>query len=127
MGRYNKSYGKDGSTVNPQEVAKEREDKAFDLYAEMLIEKIENTAKTEWKKPWFTEGALAWPKALYGKKYHGMNALMLTMHCEKEGYKIPVFATRDRIFSMNFQNDRRITMSIITVVCISYSMLTRRT
>ena len=77
-----------------------------------------------------------------------MNALMLTMHCEKEGYKIPVFATRDRIFSMNFQNDangqrvpavdkdgnklpflhiRRITMSIITVVCISYSMLTRRT
>lgn len=105
MGRYNKNYKKGGDAVDMQEVSKEREDKAFDLYAEMMIDKIENTAKTEWKKPWFTEGQLAWPKALYGKKYHGMNALMLTMHCEKEGYKIPVFATRDRIFSMNFQND----------------------
>ena len=106
MGRYNKNYKKGGGgAVDMQEVAKEREDKAFDLYAEMLIKKIESAAKTEWKKPWFTEGQLAWPKALYGKKYHGMNALMLTFHCEKEGYRIPVFATRDRIFSMNFQND----------------------
>jgi len=104
MGRYNNNYKKGGgNAADMQEVAKEREDKAFDLYAEMLIKKIETAAKTEWKKPWFTEGQMAWPKALYGKKYHGMNALMLSLHCEKEGYQIPVFATRDRIFSMNFQ------------------------
>lgn len=88
-----------------QESIRERQDKAFDLYAEMLINKIENAKKMEWKKPWFTEGQLAWPKALYGKPYHGMNALMLTLHCEQEGYRIPVFATRERIFGMNFQKD----------------------
>lgn len=88
-----------------QMTAKEREDKAFDLFAEMLIDKIENGKKTEWKKPWFTQGELAWPKALYGKSYHGMNALMLMLLCEDKGYKIPVFATRDRIFSMNNQKD----------------------
>ena len=103
MGKWSKPSLNGGDSSNWKEQAKEREDKAFDLFAEMLIKKIENTAKSEWKKPWFTEGELAWPKALYGKQYHGMNALMLTLLCEKEGYKIPVFATRDRIFSMNFQ------------------------
>ncbi len=84
---------------------KEREDKAFDMFADMLIEKLENTKKSEWKKPWFSEAEMAWPKALYGKAYHGMNALMLSLLCEKRNYKIPVFATNDRIFSLNFQKD----------------------
>lgn len=30
------------------------EDKALDLFAEMMIEKIESIRK-DWKKPWFTE------------------------------------------------------------------------
>ena len=33
------------------------EDKALDLFAEMMIEKIESIRK-DWRKPWFTEGAL---------------------------------------------------------------------
>lgn len=33
------------------------EDKALDLFAEMMIEKLENISK-DWKKPWFTEGSL---------------------------------------------------------------------
>ena len=37
------------------------EDKALDLFAEMMIEKIEGIQK-DWKKPWFTEGALQWPR-----------------------------------------------------------------
>lgn len=32
------------------------EDKALDLFAEMMIEKIESIRK-DWKKPWFTEVA----------------------------------------------------------------------
>ena len=32
------------------------EDKALDLFAEMMIEKIESIRK-DWRKPWFTEGA----------------------------------------------------------------------
>ena len=39
------------------------EDKALDLFAEMMIEKIESIRK-DWRKPWFTEGALQWPRNL---------------------------------------------------------------
>lgn len=51
------------------------EDKALDLFAEMMIEKLENISK-DWEKPWFTEGALQWPRNLSGREYNGMNALM---------------------------------------------------
>lgn len=108
MGKYEKHYSKGGSSAAEiAESVKEREDKAFDLYAEMLIEKIESASQSEWKKPWFTDGQICWPKALYGKSYNGMNALMLSLLCEKEGYGIPVFATRDRIFGMNFANNEK--------------------
>lgn len=68
------------------------EDKALDLFAEMMIEKIESIRK-DWRKPWFTEEALQWPCNLSGREYNGMNAIMLLIHCEKEGYKIPRFCT----------------------------------
>jgi len=86
---------------------KQREAKAFEHYAELFIEKLKNGEKTQWKQPWFAEGALAWPKALYGKSYHGMNALMLILLCEQKGYKIPVFGTSARIANMNFQKDSK--------------------
>ncbi len=76
------------------------EDKALDLFAEMMIEKIESI-RTDWKKPWFTEGALQWPKNLNGREYNGMNAFMLLLHCEKEGYKIPRFCTFDCVQRLN--------------------------
>ena len=76
------------------------EDKALDLFAEMMIEKIEGIHK-DWKKPWFTEGALQWPRNLHGREYNGMNAFMLLLHCEKEGYKIPRFCTFDCVQRLN--------------------------
>lgn len=111
MSKYYKNRSqssKTGEKKNWDEIVterKEREGKAFDLFADMLIKKLENAQKTQWKKPWFAEGEMAWPKALYGKPYHGMNALMLTLLCEEKGYKVPVFATRERVFSLNFQKD----------------------
>lgn len=78
------------------------EDKALDVFAEMMIEKIESLSKGDaWKKPWFTEGTLQWPKNLSGREYNGMNALMLLMHCEKQGYTIPRFCTFDCVQRMN--------------------------
>ena len=76
------------------------EDKALDLFAEMMIEKIEGIQK-DWKKPWFTEGTLQWPRNLHGREYNGMNAFMLLLHCEKEGYKIPRFCTFDCVQKLN--------------------------
>lgn len=67
-----------------------------------MIERIQSlSGKDGWKKPWFTEGALQWPKNLNGREYNGMNAFMLLLHCEKEGYKIPRFCTFDRIQLFN--------------------------
>ena len=85
---------------------KEKEDKAFDLYADMIIKKIE-TVKEDWKKPWFTEGQLGWPKSFYGKKYHGSNALMLALLCEMKGYKMPVFVTSKRLDDLNYSKDEK--------------------
>ena len=83
------------------------EDKALDLFSEMMITKIESLrSKDGWKKPWFTEGALQWPKNLNGREYNGMNAFLLLLHCEKEGYKIPRFCTFDRIQQFNKPGSR---------------------
>ncbi len=87
------------------ERAKERENRAYDTYTELLIEKLEKV-KDDWKKPWFSEGDMPWPKSFYGKWYHGMNALMLSFHCEKQGYRIPVFATSARINELNTRKDK---------------------
>ena len=76
------------------------EEKALALFAEMMIEKIESINEV-WRKPWFTEGALQWPRNLSGREYNGMNAFMLMLHCEKEGYKIPRFCTFDCVQRMN--------------------------
>lgn len=76
------------------------EDKALDLFAEMMIEKIESI-REDWKKPWFMEGALQWPRNLAGREYNGMNAFMLFLLCEKEGYKIPRFCTFDCVQRLN--------------------------
>ena len=73
----------------------------------MMITKIESLrSKDGWKKPWFTEGTLQWPKNLNGREYNGMNAFLLLLHCEKEGYKIPRFCTFDRIQQFNKPGSR---------------------
>ena len=87
---------------------KSSEDRALDLFADMMIERIQSLSiKDGWKKPWFTEGSLSWPKNLSGREYNGMNALMLMMHCEKNGYKLPVFCTFDRVAGLNFTKDKQ--------------------
>ncbi len=82
---------------------KEKEDKAYDKFATMLIDKLKGF-EGNWERPWFNVG-LQWPRSIYGKPYNGLNAFNLTMLCEAEGYKIPVFATSDRIFALNFKKD----------------------
>lgn len=82
------------------------EDRALDRFAEMVIEKIE-TIKSDWKKPWFTENTLCWPKNLSGREYNGMNALMLYLHSEKEKYQIPVFMTFEQVRGLNYKGNTK--------------------
>ena len=93
-----KNYNSDGRSA---------EDRTLDKFAELLIEKLE-TIQADWKKPWFTEGVTAsLPKNLSGREYNGMNSMMLMLHAEKEGFKLPVWATFDRITSLNYVKDKQ--------------------
>lgn len=94
------AYKKEQNATDNNSNAKDR---ALERFAEMMIERIEKI-KDDWKKPWFTEGEtnLSWPKNLDGRPYNGMNALLLLLHCTKEGYRVPVFMTFDRIAALNY-------------------------
>lgn len=80
------------------------EDRALERFAEMLIKKIEKI-NSDWKKPWFTENTLSWPKNLSGRGYNGMNAFMLFLYCEDKEYKIPVFLTFEQVKGLNYQGN----------------------
>lgn len=82
------------------------EDRALNKFAEMMIERI-SSIQSDWKKPWFTERTTSWPKNLSGREYNGMNAFMLMLLCEKQGYKLPVFCTFDRVSGLNFTKDKQ--------------------
>ena len=60
------------------------EEKALDLFAEMMIEKIESINK-DWRKPWFTEGALQWPRNLSGREYNGNERLHVDAALRERG------------------------------------------
>ena len=94
---YKKKFNTDGPSA---------EDRALDRFAELMIEKI-NNLQSDWKKPWFTEGTMKWPKNLSGRDYNGMNALMLMLYAEKQGYKLPVYCTFDRVIGLNYQKDKQ--------------------
>ena len=94
---YKKAYKKADAGVSGESA----QDRALNLFAEMMISKIESIAE-DWQKPWFTEGLHSWPKNMDGRHYNGMNSLMLLMHCEKQGYQFPVFCTFDRVLGMNY-------------------------
>ena len=87
------------------------EDKALDLFAEMMIKKIESI-RSDWHKPWLTEGTLTWPRNLSGREYNGMNALLLLLHCENEGYKIPRFCTFDCVQRLNKPTEKQAKESV---------------
>ncbi len=91
-----KSYSTDGQSAT---------DKALDRFTELMIDKIQNLTE-DWKKPWFTPGAILPPRNLSGRYYNGSNSLMLMLHAEQMGYTSPVWATFDRITNLNFSKDK---------------------
>ncbi len=92
-----KRYNPDGPSA---------EERALERFTELMIKKI-SSIKGDWKKPWFTENFMAWPKNLSGREYNGMNALMLMLLCEENNYKLPVFCTFQRVSGLNYSTDRQ--------------------
>ena len=90
------NYSSDGQSAT---------DRALDRVTELMIEKIE-TLSGDWKKPWFTPGVVQAPRNMSGRKYNGMNSLMLMFQAEKMGYDSPVWGTFDRITNLNYAKDK---------------------
>lgn len=87
------------------------EDKALERFSEMMIERIEEVSK-DWNKPWLTDG-LGWPRNLAGREYGIRNAFMLSLHCEREGYRIPCFCTFDTVRRLNDGDDGQPRVSVL--------------
>ena len=81
------------------------EDKAMDRFADLMISKL-NEIQHDWRKPWFSGSAVAVPRNLSGRQYNGMNSVMLMLHAQKMNYELPVWATFDRVASLNFVKDK---------------------
>lgn len=89
---------------------KSSESKALERFTELMIERLQDIQQ-DWKKPWFSESAISVPRNLSGRQYNGLNSVMLMLHCQKNDYPLPVFATFDRITGLNYtkQNDGKRT------------------
>ena len=103
----------DGSPVHSNTSASSKEssprsaeDKALDKFADLMIEKIESI-QSDWQKPWFTKGAMLMPVNMDKRPYNGFNSLMLMFQQEKEGFKLPVWATFNRITGLNYGKDKQ--------------------
>lgn len=68
------------------------EEKFAEEFAKLMIEKIESINE-DWSKPWFNTRSNGYPQSINGRRYNGMNSLMLFLLSEKMQYKTPVFMT----------------------------------
>ena len=67
-------------------------DKALQLFAALMIEKIEEVSDNPSKR-WFSVAGHGFPQNVEGRLYQGMNSLILYLLCEKRNYVTPVFMT----------------------------------
>lgn len=76
------------------------EERALERYAKLITEKVKSIEKNR-IEPWLTGNLTRWPRGLSGKDFNGINALMLLLHCEKNGYQVPVFLTFEQVMGLN--------------------------
>ncbi len=83
------------------------EERALEAFTQAMIDKLNDLKPgTKWEKPWFSDAAMGWPRNMSGREYTSSNALMLKMLCEKNNWQLPVFATFNRLTSLNYQSDK---------------------
>ena len=69
------------------------DEKSVKAFTELMVEKIESM-KDNWEKPWIsTKGKAGIPINIDGRRYSGMNSLMLYLISERNNYNLPVFLT----------------------------------
>lgn len=93
-----------GQRWDPVDIEKRKMEDAYDRYASLIIDRLASFGPGK-ANNWLNADRVSWPKPFYKGSYNGSNALMLMLHSEKEGFKVPVFITRDRLNSLNYQKD----------------------
>ena len=76
-------------------------DTAASLFTDLMIERLEKIAKSDWKMPWVTDISSELPCNYNGRPYNGMNSLMLMLLNENQGYKLPVYLTSCKMLSLS--------------------------
>lgn len=82
-----------------QEGKVDRIDNALQKFSDMLIARMEQMKKSNWKKGW-TDGRTAQfglPQNLVGRPYTGSNAFLCQIHTTMEHYRMPVYLTIKQI------------------------------
>ena len=89
-------------------------DKALQLFADLMIEKIEEVSDNPSKR-WFSVAGHGFPQNVEGRLYQGMNSLILYLLCEKRNYVTPVFMTflQAKTQEVNVLKDRRLFRFIL--------------
>lgn len=67
-------------------------DQAIRNFADLMINKIEEVSANP-EKPWFSTVGKGLPQNYSARIYHGINAFLLYLLCEKKEYQTPVFMT----------------------------------
>lgn len=80
------------------------EDRALEKFADIMIEKIKDMDKADWKMPWFPAGVHP-ARNLDGREYNDFNQVMLMFLQQSMGWKTSRYATFDRIRYMNYERD----------------------
>lgn len=68
-------------------------DSAMEKFADMLIKRMEEMEKGNWKKGWTDGVSGGMPQNIRGRILGGSNAFFLYLHTSMEGYKMPVYMT----------------------------------
>ena len=67
---------------------------ALDLFAQMMIERMERMKGSDWEKGWIGGASSAGlPQNIMGRNYSGSNSFFLQLHTAAQGYELPVFLT----------------------------------
>ena len=82
-------------------------DTAATIFTDLMIERLEKIAKSDWKMPWVTDKSYELPCNYNGRPYNGMNSMMLMLLNEKEGFKLPVYLTYCKMDSFNYEKNEK--------------------
>lgn len=92
-GKESKDYNKYNQS-NSEEPRQTLDQKTVELFAQIMIDRMEQMKSKDWKKGWI--GGTPFngvPQSFDGRKYHGINNFMLFINAQMNGYKTPVYTT----------------------------------